>query len=293
MLTGSYYNILGVKPTATQAEIKKAYRRLAKKYHPDISKEQDAEACFKQVAIAYDVLKKTKSRVKYDLFGANDQHQQPASDFNGVDLDMFADLFNQTPRHRKKTTSKPPKSSQKPSPKPSRQEVILSIELEDVFHGGSKELRLDKGKTVCIDIPKGVVENQVISLPGQATNGGELLVSIKLNPHPLFTYKGKDLFASLTLPASQLKPSASVLLPSLSEAIEVTIPDGCQQCITFQFKGLGLPGNPAGDLTVTCLSEPETPASVEQSQTSSLSDEAFDFILTELDIALKILKEGC
>lgn len=266
MPTENYYTLLGITPAATQAEIKKAYRQLAKKYHPDVSKEADAESRFKKIVEAYDVLKNKNKREQYDRLGRYSNQAASSTHFQGVDLSIFADLFNQGMEGKKETPAK--------TSKPIDQTLVLPISLEEMAQGANKQIRL-KHKTVAIEIPIGIEENQIIRLRQQASNGGDLLVKIKAKLHKQFKHKGKNLFTKITVSLDNNKLPKTLHIPTLSKIIPIKTPKKLKSSLKAEhqlcLKGLGLPSKapkPAGDLFVTVnfvntFSSPEVPKSTE------------------------------
>jgi curved DNA-binding protein len=242
MPTETYYHILGIKPSATQDDIKKAYRKLAKKHHPDVSKARDAETRFKKIVEAYDVLKNKNKRKQYDLLGKELKQNTPDTHFQGVDLNLFADLFNQQNVFAQKS-------------KPINQNLLLHVDLEDIAHGTNKDIKLEAHKSVNIKVPKGIEEGQVIRLAQQAPGGGDLLVKIAINPHSQFSYQGKNLFTEINVSLDENRPPSTLKIPTLNQPIQIKCPEKLQTLTETQqrlrLKGLGLPGKPSGDLFVT------------------------------------------
>lgn len=285
-----YYKVLGVEREADKATIKKAYRKLARKYHPDVSKEHDAESQFKDVSEAYNVLKDEEKRASYDQLGANWQagqdfhtppgwdqgyagashgHQQYTSDAGGFDAsDFFESLFGQGgfqggPGHDTY-------AGQARQPDGQDQHATVQIDLEDAFHGISRQLSLsepargndgqliNKQRTLQVKIPKGITQGQTMRLKGQGVSGpgggarGDLYLEIQFRPHALYHVEGKDI--SLELPVSPWEAA-------LGGAVEVPLPDGKSVKLTlaadsvggkqYRLKGKGIPAKVPGNLIVT------------------------------------------
>ncbi|MBI5448433.1 MAG: DnaJ domain-containing protein [Gammaproteobacteria bacterium] len=264
-----YYQILGVNRDASAEDIKKAYRRLARKYHPDVSKEKEAEERFKEVGEAYDVLQDAKKREAYDRLGnqwqAGEQFTPPPgwqneTGFGGgaqVDPEAFSDFFSQLfgggspfrqQGHRRRSAA-------------SRGEDIharLDISLEDAFGGATRELTL-KGathelKTLRVKIPKGVMSGQQIRLSGQGEPGihggpaGDLYIEVNYAPHPLFRVENKvDLYLTVPLTPWEAALGATLSVPTLGGSVDVKIPENIQSGKKLRLKGRGIPAKTPGD----------------------------------------------
>jgi len=266
-----YYQILGVPRTASSDEIKRAYRRLARKYHPDVSKEPDAEARFKEVNEANEALKDPEKRAAYDALGdqwrAGQEFRPPPGgrayhrEFHfgpGEEAgfsDFFASLFGgafgggrQAFRRRGQD-----------------QTVRIEVTLEDAFHGATRELRLQtpelqpdgqvvsRVRTLKTRIPPGVTQGQQIRLAGQGAPGagggeaGDLYLEVDLAPHPRFRPEGKDLYLRLPLAPWEAALGATLEVPTLAGTVSLKIPAGSQSGRKLRLKGRGLPGKPPGD----------------------------------------------
>ena len=248
MSNKDYYKTLGVSRTASEAEIKKAYRRLAKKYHPDVSKEANAETRFKEAGEAYEVLKDKQKRAEYDQFGSAgaQRHQAPPGwgqqqagggfDFGGGgNSSIFEDLFGRgggggfSPR------------------KPQNQNADLRVDLEDVYKGTSKSIRLPNGGNVQVKIPAGIEDGKKIRLSGKGSNGGDLLLKIHINPHKQFKLDGKDITVEIPVSPWEAALGAKLTVPTLGGSVHLKIPAGTQSGKKMRLKGRGLASNPAGN----------------------------------------------
>jgi len=284
-----YYKILGVARTASADEIKKSYRRLARKYHPDVSKEKDAEAKFKEVQEAYEVLKDTEKRAAYDQLGSNWQQGQqfrPPPDwasgfefrgrpsggqsqqFEGGFSDFFSSLFGgggESPFGRGGY-------SQQGGAGRSRagrdSHARIDLDLEDVFQGGARTFELQRPEAgadgavqmrnhaVKVTIPRGIAQGQRLRLTGQgetASGGGragDLYLEIHIRPHRLFQLEGRDISLSLPIAPWEAALGATVTVPTLGGSVEMRIPPGAQSGQKLRLRGRGLPGEPPGDQTV-------------------------------------------
>ena len=250
-----YYKILNVKKTAEKDEIKKSYRRLARKYHPDVSKEKDAETRFKEVNEAYEVLGDKKKRAQYDqedsVWGSQKNYQSSYAGTSGFGGDGFSqgqnsgfgDFFDsmfggsQEARSANRRNPSAPKS----------QTTTLYLDLEDVYEGVKKTIRLPNGVNVDVKIPKGIEEGKKIRLRGKASNGGDLYLKIKLNKHPDFTVENKDIYLNLLLSPWEAALGASVKVKTLSGSIKLRIPAGAYTGQKMRLRGKGLSGNVVGD----------------------------------------------
>jgi curved DNA-binding protein len=269
-----YYAILGVERGASADEIKDAYRRLARKYHPDVSKEKDAEAHFKDAAEAYATLKDPEKRAAYDQLGrhgAGEEFRPPpewATQFGGAsgafdEMDL-ADLFASLAGHRRA-------GGQRGHEGPLRgrdYEVAVPITLEESFHGTEVSLDLattefdERGvphrvpRTIKARIPKGVTDGQVLRLTGQGGKGahggrdGDVYLDIALRPHPLYRASGHDLYLDLPVAPWEAVLGASAPIPTLGGAVNLKVPAGTRggQQLRLAGRGLPRPKGGAGDL---------------------------------------------
>ncbi len=254
---------MGVEKSATPDEIKRAYRKLARKYHPDVNKEPDAEEKFKTLGEAYDVLKDKEKRAQYDALG--EQYQQyKQGGFTGqnpfehtshqganVDFgDIFSSIFGQAGHSRRESYYD----------KGQDIHATLNITLEDSFFGQKKTIQLqdDKGgvKAVNVAIPKGIIDKQQIRLKGQGATSpsgkkGDLFIEVHISPHHLFQRKKRDLYLTLPIAPWEAALGTSVTVPTLSGSVKLTIPKLSQNGKILRLKGKGLPSSTPGDLFVT------------------------------------------
>ncbi len=274
-----YYKIMGVKKEATQDEIKRAYRKLARKYHPDVSKEEGAEEKFKQVGEAYEVLKDPEKRAAYDQLGSNwkaGQDFKPPPDwdagfefsgggFTDGDASAYSDFFESLFGHGFSHA----RSSQRPfHARGEDHHAKVSIDLEDAFHGATRSITLrtpeldEKGRlitrerTLNVRIPKGVKSGQRIRLAGQGAAGsgkggsGDLYLQIEIKPHPLYRVEGRDIYLDLPVAPWEAALGAKVKAPTPGGVVDLKIPAGSVSGHKLRLKGRGIPGKPAGDLYV-------------------------------------------
>ncbi len=243
-----YYAILGVQPTDDLKTIKTAYRRLARKYHPDVSKENDAEAKFKDLAEAWEVLKDDQRRAEYDQLWQQ-QHSREQS-YSQQDFDdIFSTMFGQQAHH----------SRRQHGVRGHDLEIEVAVFLEETLAEQTRTISYklpvynvfgmvesETPKTLNVKIPAGVVDGQRIRLKGQGTPGenggpnGDLWLVIHIAPHPLFDVVGHNLEIVLPLAPWEAALGAKVTIPTLKESILLTIPPGSQAGQRLRVKGKGL-----------------------------------------------------
>jgi curved DNA-binding protein len=268
-----YYAVLGVDRAATPADIKKAYRKLAHKYHPDVSKLPQAEEKFKEVAEAYETLKDPEKRTAYDELGTHrpgqdfqpppnwgDQFAGAGGGFDNIDLaDILAGLHRTRGRGNGRTASM--------SMPGEDYETTTEISLEDAYHG--REIELDLGmperdehgvshrvsRRFRIRVPKGAADGQRLRLAGKGASGlnggraGDLYVTLAMQRHGLFRVTGSDLYLDLPLSASEAVLGANVQVPTLEGRVELTVPANTRAGHTLRLAGKGMPKpGGAGDL---------------------------------------------
>ncbi|MBP8298305.1 MAG: DnaJ domain-containing protein [Burkholderiales bacterium] len=259
-----YYEVLGVKPDASADEIKSAYRKLARKYHPDVSKEKNAEERFKDINEAFEALKDPERRAEYDRaraggFRAGDEFRPGGPggfefDFgeggNGQFSDFFESLFG---RMRGGAPGGGRRARQEHNDGEVRAE--LEVDLATAFAGGKQRFSLQGprgARTLEVKIPRGIQSGQTIRLSGQGHVGsdgtpGDLLLQIKLRPDPRFQVDGRDITVQLPIAPWEAALGARVSVPTLGGDVEMGIPAGSQSGRKLRLKGRGLPGKPDGD----------------------------------------------
>jgi curved DNA-binding protein len=277
-----YYKVLGVARDASQDAIKRAYRKLARKYHPDVSKEAQAEEKFKEVQEAYEVLKDPEKRAAYDQLGSNwRQGQQftPPPDWgNGFEFsfsrggrgagpdedggfsDFFSSLFG---AHSPFGQQRGPRGGFASAGQDHTAKI--QIALEDAFNGGTQTIELkaphmsDDGRvavqprTLKVTIPKGVTEGQRIRLAGQGSAGigggpaGDLYLEIGFRPHRLYQVEGRDITLKLPITPWEAALGATVQVPTLAGPVDLRVPAGAKTDQRLRLKGRGLPGPTPGD----------------------------------------------
>ncbi len=265
-----YYKVLGVTRDTPQPDIKKAYRRLARKYHPDVSKEANAEQRFKEIGEAYEVLKDKEKRASYDQLGENWKNGQ---NFNappgwesqagfgqsgfgrqGSSPGGFSDFFESIFSGGGFGPDGPSKPHPNMRGKGSDQNTNIHISLLQAYRGDEISVRLAKKKTLKVRIPKGVKDGQKIRLSGQGAKGfgeaGDLYIEINIDPHPLYSVDGKDVELVLPVTPWEAALGGKVTAPLLSGNVQLTIPEGSSSGRRMRLKGKGMPGNPNGDFFV-------------------------------------------
>jgi len=276
-----YYKIMGVESGASAEDIKRAYRKLARKYHPDVSEEKDAEAKFKEVGEAYEVLRDPEKRAQYDQLRAGGwrggEEFRPPPDWNrgapgggGFESwqfgdgggfhaedaagfsDFFESLFGGRGRRRR-----PHKGADI--------RARVEIDLETAFRGGTRRIGLERPerapdgsirrneKTLDVRIPAGMTEGRQIRLAGKGDPGpgnapdGDLYLEIHIMKHGMFELDGRDVFLTLPIAPWEAALGARVKVPTLAGTVEMSIPEGASSGQRLRLRGRGLPGEPAGD----------------------------------------------
>lgn len=283
-----YYQTLGVARDADAETIKKAFRRLARKYHPDVSKETDAEQRMKEVNEAYAVLSDPEKRAAYDQLGRNyrpgEEFRPPpgwdsgfefsGSGFSSAETadfsDFFAELFGHFGGGGRQFGGTDPRGhgfgGRGFSARGQDHHAKILLDLEVAYSGGTRTITLrsprqdSSGRVVLAEhslevrIPKGVREGQVIRLAGQGAPGigggppGDLYLEVHFEPHPRYRVDGRDLYVTLPITPWEAALGATVKTQVPDGSIEVRIPPGSQGGRKLRLRGRGIPGNPPGDL---------------------------------------------
>ena len=285
MKYNDYYKIMGLERTATQDEIKRAHRVLARKYHPDVSKEPNAEARFKEVGEAYEVLKNTEKRAAYDQLGANwkeGQDFRPPPEWNaGFETagkgfseresaeysDFFESLFrrgfNEAPDRNARTAGRG--RQQAFDAQGEDRHAKIQIDLEEAYHGGERRISLGvpemdaeshvtvKKHEVEFKIPKGLRAGQHIRLGGQGGPGmgdgkpGDLYLEVSFKPHAHYRVDQHDVYLDLPVAPWEAALGAEIEVPTPSGAVELKIPAGSVEGRKLRLKGRGIPSANPGD----------------------------------------------
>ena len=263
-----YYKVMGVARDATEAQIKQAYRKLARKYHPDVSKEKDAEARFKDVGEAYEVLRSPEKRAAYDQLGrdyAAGQEFRPPPDWGaGFETggagpgrsshsDFFDSLFGAAARGAARDTED--------------HHAKVMLDLEATLNGGSRTFTLRvpeieaghlvlKERVLNVKVPRGILAGQTIRLSGQGARSpadgtaGDLYIEVDFQPHALYKADGRDLYLELPVTPWEAALGATVKTPTPGGTVDLKIPPGSRAGARLRLKGRGIPASPPGDLYV-------------------------------------------
>jgi curved DNA-binding protein len=272
-----YYKVMGVPRDATEAQIKQAYRKLARKYHPDVSKEKNAETRFKEVGEAYEVLKSPEKRAAYDQLG---QGPRPGEDFrpppdwgSGFEFsgagagagkadysDFFESLFGAAGGRRTHRDFGNGRGED--------HHAKVLLDLEASLHGGSRTFTLrvpeidaqgrlvSKERVLNVQVPKGILPGQTIRLAGQGSSAGpsgtagDLFIEMDFQPHPLYRVDGRDLYLDLPVAPWEAALGATVMAPTPAGPVDLKIPPGSHAGTKLRLKGRGIPSSPPGDLYV-------------------------------------------
>jgi curved DNA-binding protein len=265
-----YYESLGVSRDASEEEIRRAYRTLARKHHPDVNKEPGAEDRFKEISEAYEVLRDPEKRTRYDRFGANWRAGQDVSgdpgfgggyqdaggfggdgfggngfrfDFGGDDVsEFFNGLFGRGSRTQRSN------GSERFSRRGGDQEAVLELSLEEVAAGGKRRISLADGREFQVNVPRGVRDAQRIRLAGEGEAGlgggppGDMFLRVRVRPHPRFRVEGIDLSTDLPVTPWEAALGATIEVRALTGTARVRVPAGSSSDRRLRLRGEGLPG---------------------------------------------------
>ncbi len=290
-----YYEVMGVPREATADEIKRAYRQLARKYHPDVNKSADAEARFKELGEAYEVLKDPEKRAAYDRLGSNwkagqDFHPPPdwgtrtestGGGFSEEDVARFSDFFESL--FGQGTARRPHPRTQAFQARGDDHHARIQIDLEDAYHGAQRSLSLQvpqvdaqghvtmQEHTISFNVPRGVRAGQHIRLAGQGAPGvgngprGDLYLEVEFRPHAHYRVDRHDVYLDLPITPWEAALGAEIEVPTPTGAVQLTIPPGSRSGRKLRLKGRGLPASTPGDFYfVLQLVQPPAHAAAEQ-----------------------------
>lgn len=277
-----YYEIMGVKRNATQDEIKRAYRKLARKYHPDVSKDPNAEQRFKEVGEAYEVLKDPEKRAAYDQLGANwkaGQDFRPPPDwdqgfefhgggFTNAGAGQFSDFFESLFGRGGFAGGFGGRAQREFHARGEDTHAKVLIDIEDAYQGATRVLTLKhtelgpdgrpqvKERTLNVRIPKGVCQGQHIRLAKQGGPGigkgepGDLYLQVEFRSHPLYKVEGKDVYLELPVAPWEAALGATVQVPTPTGPVDLKIPPNSPNGRKLRLKGRGIPAKQPGDLYI-------------------------------------------
>lgn len=269
-----YYEALGVKRSANAKEIKAAFRKAARKYHPDINTEPDAEAKFKEVNEAYEVLKDPERRAAYDQLGqeppqGQGQYRPPPDWDSGYSFSEsgprsdadFSDFFETLFRRGSGPTGG------MGGGRGSDSHGKIDITLEDAYRGAERTLSFRspvpgpngtvtmQDRKIAVRVPKGITQGQHIRLAGQGVPGqggaGDLFLEVSFAPHPLYRPEGKDLYIDLPITPWEAALGGHLVMPTPDGQVDLSIPKNARSGQKLRLKGKGLPGAPAGNIYAT------------------------------------------
>ena len=247
-----YYKILGVDRSASERDIKQAYRKLARQYHPDVNPgDKSAEEKFKQINEAYEVLSDKDDRQKYDKYGDQWQHaeqfekaqrqQAQSRDFNqggrrvyygeGDFGSLFDDLLGSFRFNRGQAQPRRARSQEHP----------VEVTLEEAYRGTTRTLSFADGKRLEVKVPAGVRTGSRVRLAGKGARGGDLYLIVSVKPHSTFERSGDDLYVGVSVPLAVAMLGGEVQVPNLKGKVALKIPPETQNGRTFRLAGQGMP----------------------------------------------------
>jgi curved DNA-binding protein len=271
-----YYKTLGVSSDASADEIKKAFRKAARKYHPDINQGGDNEKKFKDVNEAYEVLKDPERRAAYDQLGqeppqAQGRYQPPPGWDSGYEFsrggpqqdEEFSDFFESLFRRGGGPTGG------MHTGRGSDVHGRIEVSIEDAYRGAERKLSIRspvvspnggitlQDRTIAVRVPKGIAEGQHIRLAGKGSpdlgggQAGDMFLEVAFAPHPIYRPEGKDLYMDLPITPWEAALGGQIILPTPDGKVDLRIPKNARTGQKMRLKGKGLPGMPAGDIYAT------------------------------------------
>jgi curved DNA-binding protein len=269
----NYYDILGVPKETTAEDLKKAFRRLARQFHPDLNpNDKAAEERFKDINEAYEVLSDPTNRGKYDQYGRYWKQrgfQEPARSPNprswngrggdrapeGMNFDEFSDFNSFVDQLLNRRDAPSPAGSAKESYRPGTSktsytvprntrrdaEARLTVPLEKAYSGGRERIRLEDGRSLEVNMPAGMVTGQRVRLKGQGVGGGDLYLKIDVSPHAFFQLEDFDIICELPLTPSEAVLGNPVEVPTLDGLVKMSIPPGVRSGQRLRLANKGYP----------------------------------------------------
>jgi curved DNA-binding protein len=266
----NYYDILGVPRDATSADIKLAYRKMARKYHPDLNPgDRQAEERFKDLGEAYEVLSDTNKRAQYDQYSrfwkqSGFQGAAPTrgkSGRDGFDFGKYRDFnsFVDQLLNREEKASRAPHDPYRPSSQqefsfrngqprsrqsvesPRNAEALLTVPLERAFTGGRERVRLGDGRSLEVNMPPGMFTGQKVRLRGQGIAGGDLYLRIEVSPHVFYKVEGADILCQVPITPSEAVLGGAIEVPTLDGTVKMVIPPGVRSGKKLRMSGKGYP----------------------------------------------------
>lgn len=298
-MTGDPYKTLGVAKSASASEIKRAYRKLARTYHPDVNDSPDAETRFRAINAAYDLLKDHEARAAYDTGETPTGHGRAASDGGswpgGFDFSRhpggqgapFAEIFE--------TFGRTGGFSGASGAFAADQHVRIQIPLEDAFRGAVREIHLQQpridsqgqvvleDRLISVAVPAGILPGQLLRLSGKGLTAqegappGDLIVEVAFAPHPTYRIDGKDLHLDLPLAPWEAALGTKLAVPTPGGNVTLTVPQNARSGQKLRLKGRGLPANPPGHIYVTLRIVNPDASSAEAQKMFRHMESAFDF----------------
>ncbi|MGD0490380.1 MAG: DnaJ C-terminal domain-containing protein [Steroidobacteraceae bacterium] len=295
-----YYQVMGVARDATEAQIKQAYRKLARKYHPDVSKEPNAEARFKEVGEAYEVLRSPEKRAAYDRLGSGPrpgEEFRPPPDFGsgfefsgagqGAEGADYSDFFESLFGRARAGANRYAGERHFDTGRGEDHHAKVMLDLDAALTGGSRSFTLRvpeidadgrlsmRERVLNVQVPKGILPGQTIRLAGQGSRPpdgagqkatpGDLYIEVEFQPHPLYRAEGRDLYLDLPVAPWEAALGATVKTPTPGGAVDLKIPAGSHAGTKLRLRGRGIPASPPGELYVV-LQIALPPASDEKSK---------------------------
>jgi len=292
-----YYKILDVERDASEADIKKSYRRLARKYHPDVSKEPDAETRFKELGEAYEVLKDGQKRQSYDQLGANwksgqDFNPPPGWDGSGMggfgnqaggfnNASGFSDFFESMFGADFSQSGGAGHQSFRQAGQD--QTVKIDVSIRHAFIGVNRAIRLSNGKSLQVKIPKGITTGKKIRLSGQGSPGvngganGDLYLEVTVVNDAEFELKGKDIYVNVNIAPWEAALGEKIPVSTVDGQVEIKLPANSKSGRKMRLAGKGMPGNPPGDLYVNLMISTPAADSDEQKEFYQQMKSKFSF----------------